>query len=100
MAGVLFGFVLVAPFYFLSWTAGRWPHPTGAVLLAVAALFLVIFGPTWTSGSLQVPSVLVTATLLVLPLVASGIALLRDVGSDGLDKDESDDGRAPRPVAG
>jgi len=78
MSGVLVGFVLVGPFFVLAWTAAQWPRPTGAVLLAVAGLFLVIFGPTWTSGSLQVPAALVTATLLVVPLVASGIALLRD----------------------
>jgi hypothetical protein len=95
LAGVLVGFMLVAPYFVLSWTAGRWPRRTGAVLLVVSALFLVIFGPTWASGSLQLPSVLVTAALLVVPVVASGIALLREGGSDDPDRDVSDDDGAP-----
>ncbi len=82
--GVLMGFVVVAPFFVLAWTAGRWPRGTGVALLAVSALFLVIFGPRWTSGPLQLPTVLVTATLLLLPLVASGFALFRT----GLELDE------------
>ena len=96
LVGVLLGFVLVAPFFVLAWTAARWPRRTGAVLLVVTALFLVIFGPTWAAGSLQLPSVLVTATLLLVPLVASGIALLREGGSDDLDRDKSDDDGAPQ----
>jgi hypothetical protein len=78
VAGVLVGLVLVGPFFLLAWTATRWPRGTGGALLAVSALFLVVFGPRWTSGALQLPSVLVTVTLLLVPLVASGIALLRD----------------------
>jgi hypothetical protein len=77
LEGVFFGFALVGPFFGLAWTAGRWPRPTGVALLAVSVLFLAVFGPGWTSGPLQLPAVLVTATLLVVPLVASGIALLR-----------------------
>lgn len=78
MAGVLMGFVVVAPFFILARTAGRWPRRTGGVLLAVSALFLGVFAPVWAARSLQLPSVLVTATLLIVPLVASGIALLRE----------------------
>jgi len=95
LVGVLMGFVLVAPFFVLAWTVGRWPRRTGAALLAVSALFLVIFVPGWVSGSLQLPSVLVTAALLVVPVVASGIALLREGGSDDPDRDVSDDDGAP-----
>ena len=96
LTGVLFGFVLVGPFFLLAWTAGRWPRQTGAVLLAVSALLLVIIGPTWMSGSLQLPSVLVTAALLVVPLVASGIALVKNGRSDSSYTDESDDAGASR----
>lgn len=78
LTGVLMGLVLVGPFFVLAWTAGRWPRRTGAALLAISALFLAIFGPVWVARSLQLPSVLVTATLLLVPLIASGIALLRD----------------------
>ncbi len=95
LAGVLMGFVLVAPFFVLAWTVGRWPRQTGAALLAVCALFLVIFVPGWVSGSLQVSSVLVTASLLIVPLVASGIALIKYERSDGSDADVSDDDGAP-----
>jgi len=78
LIGVLMGLVIVGPFFLLAWTAGRWPRGTGGALLAISALFLAIFGPGWAGGSLQLPSVLVTATLLLVPLIASGIALLRD----------------------
>jgi len=100
LVGVLFGFVLVAPFFVLAWTVGRWPRQTGAALLAVSALFLVILGPTWAVGSLQLPSVLVTAALLVVPLVASGLALIRSERSDGPNTEESDDGGAPQTASG
>jgi hypothetical protein len=78
LVGVLAGFLIVAPFFVLAWAAGRWPRPTGVTLLTVSAVFLFVFAPVWVARSLQVPSALVTAALLVLPLVASGIALFRD----------------------
>ena len=60
----------------------------------------MIFVPGWVSGSLQVSSVLITASLLIVPLVASGIALIKNGRSDGSDADESDDAGSPRAVAG
>jgi hypothetical protein len=98
LSGVLFGIVLVGPFFTLAWTAVRWPRPTGAVLLGVAVVLLVIVGPTWASDSLQLPSVLVTATLLLVPLVASGIALVRIQRSQGSEADDSEDPGTPKAV--
>jgi len=100
LVGVLVGVLVVAPFFVLAWTADRWPRPTGALLLAVTALFLVMFGPRWASGALQLPSVLVTVTLLLVPLVASGVALVKIESADGSDADESEGAEAPQSVVG
>ncbi len=78
LVGVLAGFMFVAPFFGLAYTAGRWPRLTGALLLAVSAVFLVITAPHWEASSLQWASILVTAAVLIVPLTASGIALLRE----------------------
>ncbi|MFQ5891077.1 MAG: hypothetical protein ACE5JR_13705 [Gemmatimonadota bacterium] len=75
MLGVLMGFVFVAPFFVLAWTAGRWPGRTGAMLLAVAAFFSLITAP---KGGLRWSTVLLTDALLLVPLISCGIALLRD----------------------
>jgi len=80
--GVLAGTMFVAPFFVLAWTADRWPRRTGGFLLAVAALFLAVTAPI---GGLQWSTILVRDTLLVAPLVVTGIALLREVP-------EADDG--------
>ena len=93
LLGVLMGFVIVSPFFVLAWTAGRWPRRTGQALLAVAALFIVMFVPVWVGRSFELLSVLLTATLLLGPLIASGIALLREAP-------ESDESEAPPNVAG
>ncbi len=102
LLGVLMSFVVVAPFFVLAWTAGRWPRRTGAVLFAVSALFLVMFVPPQVARPLNLPSMLVTDVLLLVPLIGSGIALLRDEGSDDPDRDESDDdgSGAPPDVVG
>lgn len=100
LLGVLMSFVVVAPFFVLAWTAGRWPRRTGAALLTVSALFLVMFVAPQGASSLKLSSILVTDTLLLVPLIASGIALLRDEGSDDPDRDESDDDGAPPDVVG
>jgi hypothetical protein len=76
LLGVLMGFVVVGPFFVLAWTAARWPRGTGAALLTVSALFLLLFSPRWASGALDLSSVLVTVTVLLVPLVATGMALL------------------------
>ena len=82
LLGSLMACLVVAPFFLLAWTAGRWPRPTGAALLAVSALFLVIFVPPWRARPFELSSVLVTATLLLVPLIGSGVALLRDQEGD------------------
>lgn len=76
--GVLAGLMFVVPFFGLAYTAGRWPRLTGALLLAVSAAFLMITAPTWGARSLEWSTILVTAALLIVPLAASGIALLRE----------------------
>ena len=100
LLGVLMSFVVVAPFFVLAWTAGRWPRRTGAAFLTVSALFLVMFVAPQGASSLKLSSILVTDKLLLVPLIASGIALLRDEGSDDPDRDESDDDGAPPDVVG
>ena len=70
--------MLVAPFFGRAYTSGRWPRVTGVVLLVVSAAFLLIVAPTWVARSLQLSAALVTAALLIVPLAASGIALLRE----------------------
>jgi hypothetical protein len=75
--GLAAGFMFVAPFFCLAYTARRWPRVTGVLLLVVSAVFLVVVTPTWEARSLQMASTLVTAALLIVPLTASGIALLR-----------------------
>ncbi len=98
LLGSLMGSIVVVPFLVLARMAGRWPRRrTGAVLLAVAALLLVMFVPPQVARSLNLPAMLVTDVLLIVPLIGSGIALLRDEGSDGPDRDESDDDGAGAP---
>lgn len=70
-AGVMF----VGPFFLLAWSAGRWPRRTGIILLGVAAVFAVITAPR---GGLRWSTVLLTDALLLVPLIGSGIALLRE----------------------
>jgi len=76
LVGVLAGFMFVAPFFGLAYTAGRWPRVTGMLLLAVAAAFLVITAPG--GSSLNLSSMLATFALLIVPMVATGVALLRE----------------------
>jgi hypothetical protein len=47
LLGSLMACLVVPPFFVLAWAAGRWPRPTGAALLAVSTLFLLIFVPVW-----------------------------------------------------
>lgn len=89
----LMGSIVVVPFFVLARKAGRWPRRTGAALLAVAVLFLVMFVPAWVARSFKLSSLLITAMLLIVPLVAPGIALLRE-------DPQSEEGGAPPDVAG
>jgi hypothetical protein len=74
----LMGSIVVVPFFVLARKAGRWPRGTGVALLTVAALFLLMFVPVWVERSMKLPDLLLTATLLIVPLVATGMALLRE----------------------
>jgi hypothetical protein len=78
--GTLMACVVVAPFFVLAWTATRWPRRTGAALLAVSGLFFVLF---WPGGASKVADKLFGAALLLVPLIGSGVALLRDQNLGG-----------------
>ena len=80
LLGTLMACVVVAPFFVLAWTATRWPRRTGAALLAVSGLFLVLFAP---GGANNAADKLFGAALLLVPLIGSGVALLRDQGLGG-----------------
>lgn len=65
----------VAPFFILAWMAGRWARVTGALLLSLSAfIFWYIFD--LGRAFIEWPSQILTFALLVVPLVACGIALL------------------------
>lgn len=82
MLAMLMGSVVVVPFFVLAWTAGRRPRGTGAVLLVVAAFLFVLTFPTWLARSMESSAMLLTSALLLVPLIASGLALLREESSD------------------
>lgn len=79
LLGVVMGFVVIAPFFGLAWTASRWPRRTGVALLGVSLVFLVVFGG---GAGLQWSTRVLTGTLLVAPLAISGGALVLDRGSE------------------
>ncbi|MBK5096912.1 MAG: hypothetical protein JJE01_03935 [Gemmatimonadetes bacterium] len=79
LLGVLAGITIVGPFFLGAWAVHRWPRITGSVLVAVASLFTWQFGP-W--GKDDWSTQLLTLTLLALPLLACGVALLRDGRSE------------------
>lgn len=74
LLGIGVGALVIAPFFVLAWTAGRWPRPTGFALLAFAGAFLAIFG--LRGGGLSWSTRILTDTLLIGPLLVSGAALL------------------------
>lgn len=75
--GILMAVLIVGPFFALAWMAGRRPRVAGFLLLGVAAVLFVVLLPTW-AGSLAWSTILVTDTLLLAPLIASGVALLQE----------------------
>jgi hypothetical protein len=97
LLGTLMGCLVVAPFFVLAWTAARWPRRTGAALLAVSGLFLVIFAP---GGASNLADKLFGAAILLVPLIASGVALLRDQGSGGPTGDSRGEREAAPEEAG
>lgn len=70
-----------APFLLMAWTAGRWPRATGAflVLCGAAAIWQFDLYEAFTERELVRAMVLVT---FALPLLASGVALLRREPAD------------------
>ena len=76
--GFLFGMSLIAAFFVPAWTAYRWPKPTGVVLVIVATCLLLLFYSGGRGESLQWTSILLTDSMLILPLYICGIALIRE----------------------
>lgn len=79
--GLMALMLLVVPWFLLAWTAGRWPRATGAMLLGVAGVLLVVFRPFGPSA-IPLATQALTTTLLLVPLLACGIALLREKAAD------------------
>lgn len=77
LTGALRALLFTAPFFLLALTTNRWPRITGMALLGVAAILLSILEP-WRPGGLSLATTLVTMALLLVPLVASAIALLSE----------------------
>lgn len=75
LLGLGAGIMFVGPFFFGAWAAHRWPRQTGLALLGIGLIFL-----TWLGGPGPRPlaTAFMTDLLLTGPLIASGIALLRE----------------------
>lgn len=75
--GFLVGILLVGSFFVPAWTAHRWPRATGAALLALTLVLFVVF--RWAPGSGVRWSMMGPIDVIIFgPLLACGIALLRD----------------------
>jgi len=74
IVGVLLHAVFVLPFAVGAYAARHWPKPTGWALLAVGAFLVVFLGKpsaqVWTTR-------LLTLTILAVPILASGLGLVR-----------------------
>jgi hypothetical protein len=86
--GILVGVGLVAAFFVPAWTAHRWPRSTGIILLLISIGFGLVFG---RKGALQWSTVALTNTLLLVPLMVSGIALVRVTPTHDDHTEESND---------
>jgi hypothetical protein len=75
LLGIGAGLMFVGPFFALAWTVGRWPRFTAAALIAVAALLFVVL---FRTPPQPLATIVMTRTMLVGPLLATGIALLYD----------------------
>ena len=92
LTGLLFGAVLIGFFFGLGWAAQQWPRPAGVLLVLAATLFAYLFARP--QGNLTASAQLLTATLLVVPFAATGIALLKE--SETSAADESSGGGKPK----
>jgi len=78
LLGILAGVFLTATFFLPAWTAHRWPRPTGIALVVLTLAVFVIFG--LRKGGLSWETALFTDLILLVPLLISGIALIRESG--------------------
>ena len=81
LVGALMALAVVAPYFVLAWTAQRWPRATGIALLAISA---VAFGLFFDFGRSFVgwPTQIMTFVILLVPMIACGIALLTERTAD------------------
>lgn len=74
VVGVLLHLVFVVPFGVGAWTARRWPRATGWFLVVAGLGLVIVLGKpsaqAWTAR-------LLTLTMLAVPLLASGLGLVR-----------------------
>lgn len=77
LVGILMHLVFVVPFAVGAFTAMRWPKPTGWFLVGMGAFMLYFLGKPspmeWTTQ-------LLTLTLVAVPILASGLGLVRMEG--------------------
>ncbi len=84
--GIFAAIALLAAFFVPAWTAHRWPRVTGALLLLISVGLAFVFG---RKGALDWSTVALTNTLLLVPLMVSGIALVRVKPADDKNAAES-----------
>ena len=85
LLGSAVGIGVVAPFFVLAGTAKRWPRATGAALLCVAALFLLVFV---RPGALSWSTIVMTQGLLAGPFIVCGLALVLNWGGEMVAEEE------------
>ena len=85
LMGIAASIGILAPFFLGAWSVKRWPETTGTALLAVSTVFLFFF---FRGGGLQIETQILTGTLLVIPLLGCGIALLKESRTPSEEEDE------------
>jgi hypothetical protein len=76
LGGLGMGALIVSPFFIGAFAATRWPRPTGVLLLVASAFGLYMFGPR--PGPIDWSTQLFTTTVLIVPVLVSGLGLVRD----------------------